>query len=375
MNTKKHAVKGILIPLIIIFTLMAALVLASTTFAAEKAATDTYGWIYVKKAVEWNGATPDTEKEFEICVTKLPDTDMGCQVFTYQDVLDQTEKAWYFSSTGTYVVWEKDPGIEWEWTVSGGSEIVVIPGDISFHKTVTNTTRALDYGDLPDAYGLTLLSEDGPRHEKGDLFLGGPPDGGITIEDDGQPEPSALGDLNDDGIVPLGNWSNGSGSLQVSVTGGDGCLFGWMDYKDRNDASGSNLVFEADETLLYNYVISEGPTVIPIGEFTYSIDSDAIQGSNAYSRFRLLPQQENGACEYGEFRPPSTGDPLDMLMGAYVNGEVEDYFWPFQTNTVSMLGFSASSQQTPTLLIAGIALLILASLSTFVWRRRHMVVV
>ena len=162
--------------------------------------------------------------------------------------------------------------------------------------------------------------------------------------------------------------------MSAASPGGDGCLFGWMDYKDLNDASGSNGVFEADEILLYNYVISEGTTVIPIGEFIYSIDSDAIQGSNAYSRFRLLPQQD-GACEYGEFRPPSTGDPLDMLMGAYVNGEVEDYFWPFQTNTVSMLGFSATSQQTPILLIAGIALLILASLSTFVWRRRHKVVV
>ena len=65
-----------------------------------------------------------------------------------------------------------------------------------------------------------------------------------------------------------------------------------------------------------------------------------------------------------------------MLTGAYVYGEVEDYFWPFQTNIVSMAGFSASSLETPTLLIAiaGLALLILAALSTLAWRHRHMVV-
>ena len=190
MHTKKLTVKGILIPLIIILTLGAAFVFVSTTFAAEKAAIDCHGWIYVKKAVEWNGATPDTGKEFEICVTKLPDTDMGCQVFTYQDVLDGTEKEWYFSSTGTYRVWEKDPGIAW--SVEGGGDIVVT-GDSTYHKTVTNTTRELDYGDLPEVYGLTLLSEDGPSHEIGFLILGGPPDGGITTEFDGQPEPSAFG--------------------------------------------------------------------------------------------------------------------------------------------------------------------------------------
>ena len=239
MSVKKLAGKGIFFPIIILLALVAALVFVSTAFAAERAAIDCHGWIYVKKAVEWNGATPDTGKEFEICVTRLPDTDMGCQVFTYQDVLNETEKGWYFSSTGTYRVWEKDPGIEWEWSVSGGSDIV-ITGDSTYHKTVTNTIRALDYGDLPDAYGLTKLFEGGPSHEKGDLFLGGPPEGGITTEFDGQPDPSALGDTKDDGVVPLGNWSNSSGSLRVSVTGGDGCLFGWMDYKDSSGASGSN---------------------------------------------------------------------------------------------------------------------------------------
>ena len=92
MRTKKLTVKGILIPLLILIMLGATFVFVTTTLAAEKAAIDCHGWVYVKKAVEWNGATPDTGKEFEICVTKLPDTDMGCQVFTYQDVLDGTEK-------------------------------------------------------------------------------------------------------------------------------------------------------------------------------------------------------------------------------------------------------------------------------------------
>ena len=367
MNTKKHAVKGILIPLLIIFTLMAALVLVSTTFAAEKAATDTYGWIYVKKAVEWNGATPDTGKVFEICVTKLPDTDMGCQEFTYQDVLDETEKGWYFSSTGTYVVWEEDPGIEWEWTVSGGSEIVVIPGDISYHKTVTNTTRSLDYGDLPDAYGLTLLSEGGPSHEIGVLFLGGPPDGGITTEFDGQPDPDALGDTKDDGVVPQGNWSNPSnGTLKVNVTGGPGCLFGWLDYTGGTEGFGGS--FTTDEVLLYNKPVTVGENIIPINTFEPEIDYDAIQGALTYARFRLLPQQTGGICDYG-----GASDKLDMLTGAYIDGEVEDYYWPFGTNAVSMAGFSASSQQTPVLVIAGLALLTLVALTTLAWRRWCMV--
>ena len=293
---------------------------------------------------------------------------MGCQVFTYQDILDETEKGWYYSERGTYRVWEKDPGIAWEWYVEDGSDIVITVSS-TYHKTVINTTRALDYGDLPDAYGLTLLSEGGPSHEIGVLFLGGPPDGGITTEFDGQPDPNALGDTKDDGVVPQGNWSNPSnGTLKVNITGDSGCLFGWLDYTGGTEGfSGS---FTDNEVLLYNKPVTEGENIIPINTFENEIDSDAIQGALTYARFRLLPQQTGGICDYG-----GASDQLDMLTGGYVNGEVEDYYWPFGTNEVSMAGFSASSQQTPTLLIAGIALLILASLSTFVWRRRLMVVV
>jgi hypothetical protein len=141
-----------------------------------------------------------------------------------------------------------------------------------------------------------------------------------------------------------------------------------LDYKGGDDGFGGS--FTQDEVLLYNKPVLVGENIIPINTFEEEIDYELIGGALTYARFRLLPQQTGGSCDYG-----GASDQLDMLTGAYIDGEVEDYYWPFSTNAVSMAGFSATSQQTPILLIAGIALLILAALSTLVWRHRHMVVV
>jgi hypothetical protein len=360
MKINKFTIKRIFIPIIILVVLGAAFIFVSSTLAAEITAIDCHGKIVVTKAIEWNNATPYDSKVFTICISGsgYPES---CQEITSEQVrLGNDTLTWDYVPAGTYAVYEKDPGLEW--SVTGGGDVTISYEGQVAEKTITNSIVALDYGDLPEAYNLTLLGENGPRHEVGVIFLGGPPDGSISTEDDGQPDNSANGDSFDDGVVPVGNWSESTGMLRVVVSGGDACLFAWMDYKNYNDESGSNGIFEDDELLLFNYPVGAGQIDIPISDFVYQIDPSAIQGSNAYSRIRLLPRQENGACAYGN------GDPLDMLTGDYINGEVEDYFWPFQANSIRMVSFNANSIEMSPYLIVGVILLTLTSLSLLAWR-------
>ena len=221
-----------------------------------------------------------------------------------------------------------------------------------------------DYGDLPEIYTGLTTNPTGASHFVSGLVLGPV----VNTEGNGQPSPTAEGDQFDDGVFPLGNWQTGVGqALQVTILGGDGCLFGWLDYKDGQD--GYNGSFEEDETLLYNYPVTEGLNTIDKANF---INVPTVgDNSLTFARFRLLPEIDEG-CYYGDISPGVVNAThLDMLIGAYEGGEVEDYHWIFGPNAVSMAGFSASAEGVPNIWIAVVALLSVAGITVFAWMRRR----
>ena len=282
--------------------------------------------------------------------------------FEWANKVDSTSEGWEASV-------ELAPGIYSNFNVhaligAAADTAQVIDQSIILKLVCEGKTQ--DWGDLPDEtdiYSGLTLDPTGASHIVSSLFLGP----SVNTEGDGQPNATAEGDQFDDGVVPLGNWQTGVGQgLQVTVTGGDGCLFGWLDYKDGPD--GYNGSFEEDETLLYNYPVTEGPNTIDKANFINV--PDVGDNSLTFARFRLLPEIGEG-CSYGDISPGAVNATLDMLTGAYEGGEVEDYHWIFGPNAVSMAGFSASAEGVPSIWIAVVALLSVSGITVFAWMRRR----
>ncbi len=181
--------------------------------------------------------------------------------------------------------------------------------DLFFGKNL----HALDFGDLPTAYNLTLLAgDDGARHTVGSLYLGT----AIDKDDDGRESANADGDdtngttPDEDGItVPAGNWAEGvsGGSVQVLVTGGSGYLSTWTDW-DGND----NFTDTGDQ--IFDMLALDAGT----HTLQFDIPAGALSGANTrFARFRL--DDENSV----------TMTPTGLVS----NGEVEDYELAFTTAT------------------------------------------
>jgi len=478
--------KLFLIPLIGIMAVLAALVFVNAAFAAEIQAIDCHGWIKVKKVVEWNGAEPDLDKEFELCIAKISPSyeHMGCKTMTAQEASAGTELGWYYYTSGTYTVWEENPGNEW--FVTGGGDIV-INGDGEFPMTVTNSLitidvekstngedadtgtgpeipvgglvswdyvvtntgpvgltnivltddpegsigcpysdlnsgesmtcthtgtasagqyenlatvtgeycliggtctpvtdqdpshyygEMLDFGDLPEAFGMTTLAQDGARHSLTELNLTIGLDKDLEV--DGIPDGAALGDdLNnmsdEEGVYrPSGfNWSDGQGELTVEVgVGGDttpaegivGCLTGWLDFHDGAGGGPDNSFDDVDEYIIRNAAVMKGEN-----QLTFPLPLGAADDATFFGRFRLVPL---------------TGDVIDGVCaqqtlgyaGAAVGGEVEDQVFVFGPTEVSMAGFSAESSNFNIIIVVlltsiGIFSLVALTIASFAVRR------
>ena len=169
----------------------------------------------------------------------------------------------------------------------------------------------LDFGDLPITYTLTLYEHNGARHGLSDLYLGTH----IDADPDGQPFTAAQGDdtngLDDEDGVSFSNlpWQVGAsgGQIQVVVSGGNGCLAGWIDWDGDGTFSGSG------EQILSNQAVVPGTNTI-----TFTIPSKPAGGwgTPLYARFRLYPRDSGNTCT----TPRS-------LTGLVCSGEVEDYAW------------------------------------------------
>jgi len=177
--------------------------------------------------------------------------------------------------------------------LSGGGTVTGLSFGVS-------NSAVLDFGDLPAAYGLTLLSEDGARNQSGIYFLGSR----IDTELDGQPSDSAAGDnitLDDDedGIIVQGlragaQSPDAQGQLTAIASRFGSNINAWVDF---------NADFDFDdpgEQILTNFSPVAGPNVI-----NFELP-DFIAADGVFARFR-----------YGSFDIGLTGfDPI---------GETEDY--------------------------------------------------
>jgi len=202
--------------------------------------------------------------------------------------------------------------------------------------------QGYDWGDLPDGYG-TYTGSNGARHAIQDptntgtpqtqggvpaVWLGTTVDYSPSAETDGQPNPSATGDDNNDTndedgvLLPAGTWYWGTdgGQLSVTVNSSDGTCIGcqlgfWIDWND-------NGIFEVGESYVED---------VDYGTQTVMFDIPAGTGlTNAYARFRLYAGNYPGAIS-------STG--------LVTNGEVEDYYLavPLAVDLVSFMAERAES--------------------------------
>ncbi|MCA9934987.1 MAG: IgGFc-binding protein [Anaerolineales bacterium] len=182
-----------------------------------------------------------------------------------------------------------------------------------------------DFGDLPAAYNLTLDADNGARHTTSGLYLGT----SVDDETDGQESPDAgrsasSGDDGTDtddenGIGVVGTWQEGvnGGTVDVVVTGGNGCLSGWIDWNSDNDFG------DTDEQPFDMVAVSVGTN-----RLSFDIPAGVLPSQDFYdifSRFRLSPD--------GVAQGDCSDDPTLALTGLVIGGEVEDHYLRFSRPT------------------------------------------
>ena len=265
--------------------------------------------------------------------------------------------------------------------------------DIRINMIASGPSR--DFGDLPDSYSTTL-DEDGPRHSRGNLFLGET----VSSELDAREPLDSTGDgATDDGIVPVGTvdgrWVNGSngGTVEVAWTSpfndGRACLDGWIDWHYGVATSGTPNSFEtttgpvpgggtatyalADKHVVQGHLLS-GSGALPFTEtvtFTVPDNYFAATGGDPIdlaSRWRIYPAEID---QLGNPFCPNGGLGVDGYTGYIINGEVEDYIWGFQPTSVALIGFQASTVALPW--VVGVLVLTLLTGLLLVVRRRQTV--
>jgi hypothetical protein len=210
-----------------------------------------------------------------------------------------------FTSTGAIVFDIEPPGANVDLTID-----------------LFEATAETDWGDLPEATTnySTTLANDGPRHVKGDLYLGST----IDLEADGFPSASADGDDNnnyadEDGIERNPNyypWQLGKTvHITATVNGAGGYLVGWFDWNNDGDLddSGEMEVFGT---------VNNGEN-----DLEFTVDNAYTTGQDLYARFRLYDGNP-GTPQYS---------------GEVTNGEVEDYKWEFEPTAVTLTRLDVTS--------------------------------
>jgi hypothetical protein len=212
-----------------------------------------------------------------------------------------------------------------------------------------------DWGDLPESgtHYATTLSRNGPRHSSNGLILGSL----IDFENNGQPNADATGDDlagidDEEGVVRPSNWTQGAGGgpIDVTVTGGDGCLNGWIDWG--NDGS---MATSGDK------VFSKTPVTTGVNHFTIDVPVDP-NSQSFFALFRLSPRDSDNLCT----------TPVG-LTGAVTGGEVESYKWSFGVTAITLSSLTARPNTTITtpVTLVSLSLLVLVALGAFTWLRRQ----
>lgn len=211
-----------------------------------------------------------------------------------------------------------------------------------------------DFGDLPEAYGLTTLIENGARHLPGNLWLGSI----VDQELDGLPSLDARQDDNDglsdeDGVQGVFTapdyWNAGQATLQVTVSGEAGCFNAWMDVWN-SAANGVGLDYDfadSGEGWSEHAIVNQ---YLEVGVHTLTFALPLRQSSpDIFARFRLSPAVD-GSCE------AYAGQ--DLLTGLQEDGEVEDMQFRFSPTAVELSGFSAESSMNNPMIVLGLIWLV-----------------
>ncbi len=253
--------------------------------------------------------------------------------------------------TATYVVTEADYAAGGVTNVAS-AEIASVETGLS--QVTVNKANA-DYGDLPSDYFKTLQIDNGARHTIGSLFMGK----GITSETNGTENDRALYDT-DDGVTRLQDFINGqTANIGIDLSGttfsGNVAVGIWIDWNN-------NTLFDPATDFYPCTVLAPGGS----GICTITVPASDIYPSHnsVFARVRIFDPAHipGGSLDAGDY------------VGLANNGEVEDYYWDYQTTAVEMLDLSASSQPAfPAAFIwpSAVALLGAGSLLAFkAWRKR-----
>lgn len=244
------------------------------------------------------------------------------------------------------------------YTNVGAVELQVNPAsspdrDVAIDLLETSLSR--EYGDLPAAYNLTTLSDNGARHIPQGLRLGvnldGEADGAESSTTTGDDTASSPDD--EDGVVrsgPLWNPTDG-GSVDVTVNGcpiGTCRLNGWIDWNHDNDFADTN------EHILTNFPVGNGTNP----DLTFTIPSGTTVPGNIFNaRFRVC-QTNTGL----------TG--CNSLTGETTNGEVEDYQWSFSPSAVTMGPASTANTTSNNSIVITVGIVLLVGATSLIVRRK-----
>ncbi len=251
-------------------------------------------------------------------------------------------------------------------TASIGAIKIIIDGTANDSTDITIDlieSAAVDFGDLPTVIGPTNFSpvyaSSGPGHAITSLYLGANID-----SESGSSSASSLGASNlddttgtpddEDGIsVASTPWTEGGGgAVNVSVTGGDGCLAGWIDWE--SDGVANSSFTETDQVLL-NQPVTAGNQLV-----SFDIPAGALDDwpASYYARFRLYPRD-----------PDSTCTTIKSHKNQAYGGEVEDYLLSFGPTAITIRSLSARPTHTWMIPIAIAFCSILLGILIFLRRR------
>lgn len=242
---------------------------------------------------------------------------------------NKTFGACYFDNHGFFYIYNNENGGIYRIDVDGASKSGVFfaqtRSGLNFNDGArcANAPLPIDFGDAPDTSSATVgvgtasgqyetrLSNSGPRHLVNSfvpLRIGST----VTIEDDGQPTANATGDI-DDGIASFPMINGGSEhhldayGVNISVTNLStqaATLYGWIDWDN-------NGIFQPEErrSVVVSASTNNGTVMINWTNITLG---GAIGSTGVFARFRL-----------------STDTSAAQPTGSAMDGEVEDYFIPF----------------------------------------------
>jgi len=232
---------------------------------------------------------------------------------------------------------------------------------------------SVDYGDLPNDYGMTLKAQNGAGHVVAGVYLGPT----IDSETNGQPGPMANGDDDENGVFRSGgSWDGGQGQLTIyqssfpNVYGGNAkaCLSGWLDFWGKLDNgvpglgynySFSDTVGTASENIIINQPMVPGANI-----FNFPLPLNAAKGQSMYARFRVVIDKDNDGDCSDQLAP--------ALYGKLHSGEVEDYFWTWSSTAVKVDAFKAnSSTASAALLLMALGGVVSLTGLAWVWRKRQ----